>query len=475
MAKVVIVGGGISGLALAYRLGQRDPHLDITVLEKEPRPGGTVWTERDHGFQVETGPNGFLDTKPTTLELCRELGLADRLIPASAEARTNRYLLLDGRLRLLPATLPGFLVSGLMSWRGKVSFFLELIRPRRRTDADESIAAFARRRAGREAATVFADALVTGIFAGDPELLSVRACFPRLVALEEEHGSVLKGMARVARQRRQEALARGEPYQRPGTMWSLRDGLRLLIETLSAQLARPPLASVCVCGLTRQGDQGWTVAATDGGHWTADAVVLTCPAYQQASILAGLDQELAERIGGIAYNRIVVLALGYRRREIPGSVAGFGYIAPQRTRGDILGVQWCSSIYPERAPADAVLFRAMAGGWHRAEVAAWDDERLLERVRAELARAMHIRAAPIFQRIIRWPRAIPQYRLGHLERVAWIEERARRYPGLFLGGNAFHGVALNDCTEQAEILAGRVYGFLQGRPSAGADGSLQHS
>jgi oxygen-dependent protoporphyrinogen oxidase len=467
MPKVVIIGAGISGLSLAYRLQQRMPEVEITVLEKLDRPGGTVWTDRRDGFQIEAGANGFLDTKPTTLALCRDLGLSDELVAASPAAGKNRYLLLDGRLRRLPTGLVSFLTSDLLSVRGKIGLLLERFRKRRTISDDESIAAFVRRRAGTEAARVFADALVTGIFAGDPELLSVRASFPRLVGLEEDYGSLLKGVAATAKQRRAEAAAQAKPYERPGRMWSFRAGLRRLIEKLRERLPRPPLLGVTVRGLSRQSGVGprptWVVTAEGRDSWTADVVVLTCPAYEQAALLAELDVELADRIGTIAYNRIAVVALGYRRSDVPGSLDGFGFIAPQRTRRDILGVQWCSSIFPERAPPGTVLLRAMCGGWQRPEVAGWQDSRLLEAVRAELRLALKITAAPIFHHIVRWDRAIPQYQLGHLDRVAWIEDRATRHAGLFLGGNAYHGVALNDCTEQGEIVAAKVQDYLASR------------
>jgi oxygen-dependent protoporphyrinogen oxidase len=462
MSKVVIVGGGISGLAVAYRLREAMPAVEVTVLEQSDRPGGTVWTEREGGFQVEAGPNGFLDTKPATLELCRAVGLGDRVIPASEAAGKNRYLFLGDKLRPLPGGLLSFLGTDLLSWRGKLSLILERFRRRPAHDRDESIAAFARRRAGKEAAEVLADALVTGIYAGDPALLSVRATFPRLAALEREHGSVLKGMARAARQRRAEARARGQAYQRPGRMWSFREGLRLLIEALHERLAGRVLLGVDVRSVRRDAGGGpeWVVAAEGKDRWTADAVVLTCPAYRQAGLLAELDRELAELIGGIAYNRIAVVALGYRHEDVPGWLNGFGFIAPQRLRRDVLGVQWCSSIFPDRAPPGAVLLRAMCGGWHRAEVAGWDEPRLLEAVRAEMRLAMNITAPPVFHRLIRWDRAIPQYHLGHQDRVARIEAAAARHPGLFPGGNAYYGVALNDCTEQGERLAGRVRDYL---------------
>jgi oxygen-dependent protoporphyrinogen oxidase len=455
MPTIAIVGAGISGLALAYRIQQARPDVEITLLEQRERSGGTVGTVRRDGFQVEIGPNGFLDTKPSTLSLCRELGLGEQLLTASESASRNRFLFLDGRLRKLPTGLVSFLFTDLLSWRGKLAILRERFRPARRDGDDESIDAFVRRRAGREAAEVLADALVTGIHAGDPALLSIRATFPRLAALEEQYGSIMKGFVAAARQRRAEARASGKPYERPGKLWSLRPGLGLMLDTLRDRLRRPPLLGVAVRRIAPAG-QRWRVMGEGKDHWEADAVALACPAYQQSAILADLDRELAEEIGLIPYNRVAVIAVGYRTADVPVSLDGFGYLAPQRTRRDLLGVQWCSSTYPDRAPPGHVLLRAMAGGWHRPEIVGWDDARLMEAVRSELHLALGIQAAPVFTQIVRWDRAIPQYHVGHLQRVTRIEQRVGRYPGLFLAGNAYHGVALNDCTEQAELLARKI-------------------
>jgi oxygen-dependent protoporphyrinogen oxidase len=464
MARVVIVGAGISGLALAYRMVQRLPAALVTVLEQSHRPGGTLWTERRDGFQIEVGANGFLDNKPSTLALCRDLGIGDQLLPASEAAERNRYLFVDGKLQRLPNSLRSFLLSDLLSWRGKLSIVLERFRPKRVGDADESIDAFVRRRAGPEAADVLADALVTGIHAGDPTLLSVKAAFPRLALLEEQYGSVLKGVAATARQRRAEARARGEVYRRTGKMWSFRPGLGLLIHALCERLPSQPILNVKVQRIEQATDpnspNAWTVHGEGEDRWPADAVALTCPAYQQAVLLADLDPDLAGAIDSIAYNRVVVVALGYRRPDVPVDLDGFGFIVPQRTRRDLLGVQWCSSIFPERASPGMVLLRAMCGGWNRPEIVDWEDARLLEAVRAELRAAMGIETAPLFHHLIRWNRAIPQYHVGHRERVTWIEDRLVRYPGLFVGGNAYHGVSVNDCTEQAEVLAARLQRYL---------------
>jgi oxygen-dependent protoporphyrinogen oxidase len=189
-------------------------------------------------------------------------------------------------------------------------------------------------------------------------------------------------------------------------------------------------------------------------------VVLACPAPQQSAVVRDLDGALAASIDGIAYNPVAVVALGYRATDVPRPLDGFGYIAPQRTRRDLLGVQWCSSIFPDRAPPGMVLLRALCGGAQRPEVVSWDDDRLVQAVRAELRLSLGIANPPVFQHIVRWERAIPQYHLGHIERVADIEARAATHSGLFLTGNAYHGVALNDCTEQADLVAARVQAFI---------------
>jgi oxygen-dependent protoporphyrinogen oxidase len=246
-------------------------------------------------------------------------------------------------------------------------------------------------------------------------------------------------------------------------MWSFPRGLSHLIQSLKSKLSGAIFAEGNVQKASRQG-QSWKVETLDGKCWFGDALALTCPAYAQATICQNFDGELATALRSIPYNRIAVVALGFRSEDIHRPLNGFGYLSPQRERRDVLGVQWCSSIYPDRAPAGTVLLRAMCGGWSRAEIINWPDRQLVEAVRTDLACSLHLRAPPIFTQVIRWPRAIPQYHLGHLDKVAWIEKRAASHPGLFLGGNAFRGVALNDCVEQAGLLAHRLAKW---RPTAG--------
>jgi oxygen-dependent protoporphyrinogen oxidase len=463
MAKVVIVGGGLSGLATAFRLKQIAPAVAVTVLEERSRPGGNIGTEEHDGFRVETGPNGFLDRTPFVPDLCRDLGLSDRLVAASEAARKNRFLFLDGRLRKMPGGPLALLASSLLSIRGKWRLFTEPLRRRRTDTGDESIASFITRRAGKEAADLFGDALVTGIFAGDPEKLSVAACFPRLVQFEREHGSIIRGFMRSAKERRRAAAARGEPPPGPQRMWSFRDGLQVLTDSLATQV-NDLHTGIGVRSVRLTTDGKWRVNAGQALKWDADAVVLACPAPRQAELLAQTDESLANLIAGIAYNRIAVVALGYRKTDCPRPADGFGYIAPQNTGRDVLGVQWCSSIYPGRAPEGFVLWRALLGGVRTDDVTAWPDERLLRTAHSEMKLAIGVTGEPVFSRIMRWPAAIPQYVLGHHDRVAKIDATASAHPGLFLTGNAYRGVAMGDCAEQAMLVANRVASYLKARP-----------
>ena len=396
MARIVIVGAGITGLALAFHLRQTRPDFAVTLLEAEPRPGGKIWTERQDGFQVEIGPNGFLDTKPTTRQLCRDLGLENELMAASESSRKNRFLFLHERLQKLPGGPLGLLTTPLLSWRGKVALLAEPLRGRSTVSGDESVADFFRRRLGKEAAAVFGDAIVTGIHGGDPELLSLKSAFPRVAEIEATHGSVIRGFMRIAKQRRREAKAKGELPPKSGRMWSFRGGLRRLVEALRERVQ--PLCGVNVRRIERR-ETGWFVRGDGHDQWPADAVVLACPAFRQAEMLADVDAALAAEIAAIPYNRIAVVAVGYRKADVPKVPDGFGYIAPQSTRRDLLGVQWCSAIYPDRAPAGFVLWRALCGGWHRGEVVAWDDERLLAAVHEELGLAQGVTAKPVFHHI----------------------------------------------------------------------------
>jgi oxygen-dependent protoporphyrinogen oxidase len=396
---------------------------------------------------VEAGPNGFLDNNPATVELCRDAGLGDRLVAASDGSRKNRFLYLNDRLLKLPSSPLGILTTPVLSVHGRVSLLREPFRRRPRMDpGDESVAAFARRRFGREAADTFVDALVTGIQGGDPEQLSLKAAFPRLAKFETEAGGVLRGFLRAKKER-----------AGPTRMWSFREGMQTLTDALAANL--DVRCGVAVRRIERT-DAEWRVIGDGMETWDADAVVLTTPAYRQAELLDPVDPTLAAEIAGIPYNRIAVVALGYRESDAPHRPDGFGYIAPQRSRRVVLGVQWCSQIFPGRAPAGCVLWRALCGGIHRGDVCELPDDDLARTVHDEMKFIFDVTGEPVFREIVRWPKAIPQYVVGHLDRVARIDSRLDALPGLFLGGNAYRGIALNDCSQQGREVAVRVAEYL---------------
>ncbi|MGL6073400.1 MAG: protoporphyrinogen oxidase [Fimbriiglobus sp.] len=453
MKKVLIVGGGLSGLTVAFRLrGQ----AEIRLVEARRRVGGNLHTTTSpESFRVEWGPNGFLDSKPTTLQLCQDLGLGPALVAGSEGARKNRFLFLKNSLQALPGSPTGLLTTPLLSLRGKLELLAEPLRRTKPTSPDESVLAFATRRMGREAARVFMEALVTGIHAADPEKLSVRAAFPRLAKMEVEHGSILRGFLASAKVKRREAAARGEQPM-PQRMWSFRGGLQVLIDALEDVLGGVVSKGLELGSIRRTTAGQWEVLSADG-LLTADHLILTCPAYEQARLLSDIAPSLAEELREIAYNRIVVVALGYRASDAV-TPDGFGYIAPHSLRRTALGVQWCSAIFAERAPPGFVLWRALCGGASRPELADLPEAEIVPLVHREMQATMGVTGQPVFSQVVRWPKAIPQYHIGHLERVSRIETLIQQFPHLHLTGNAFHGVAMNDVVEQANLTATRVVG-----------------
>jgi oxygen-dependent protoporphyrinogen oxidase len=468
MKQVCIIGAGISGLATAYYLRRGEAEnrrqLHVSLFESDSRPGGRIWTVRGDGFQVEVGASGFLDSKPAALELCRAIGLGSELAPAREAART-RYIFWPDRLQPLPTGPWQFLRSGLLSLTGKLRLLGERFVPRRIDDSDESVYDFAARRIGHEAAQVLVDAMVTGIQAGDPTLLSVRASFPRMVELERQYGGLLRALPRVRRARLAAARAAGvEPPPSGGgpggRLYSLRGGMGQLIERLTELTGGTLTCNASVTAVRPTGDGRWQIGIDGRPPLSCDAVVLACPSFVQARLLGELDAPLASELAQIRYNSVVVVALGYRRSDLPRPLDGFGYLSPQRSRRDVLGVLWTSSIYEHRAPADSVLLQAMCGGWNRPEIVTWDDATIRQAVAADLRQTMDITASPTFSRVIRWPQAIPQYHVGHLDRLSRIEAAATRYPGLFQTGNSFRGIAVNDCIEQADRCAAAVQQYL---------------
>jgi len=292
-----------------------------------------------------------------------------------------------------------------------------------------------------------------------------------LVELERTYGSLIRAMPKVRRQRQADAATRPTPTtgrrSAPGgNLWSLHNGMRQLIERLLERSGAELIAGVSVRRIEQLPPSMWQVHGDGTARWCADALVLACPSFAQAGMLEPVDAELASQIGGIQYNSIAGVALGYRTADLPRSLDGFGYLSPGSTRRDVLGVLWSSSIFENRSPHGTVLLQAMCGGWNRPQIVAWDDERIVTAVRQELEITIGVRAAPVFCRVIRWPAAIPQYHIGHRDRLAAISERCALLPGLHLTGNSFRGISVNDCTDNAIECAHQV---VDGLAASGRD------
>jgi oxygen-dependent protoporphyrinogen oxidase len=450
VTRVAVVGAGIAGLAVAHAVRRRAPDAEVTVLEAASRPGGNIRSERTFGYLCEWGPNGFLDSVPETLAFAQELGLAERVHRSDDLAR-RRFIFRHGRLHLLPGGPAGFLRSGLLSWPGKLRIAGEPFAAPRPA-GDETIHAFAARRIGREAADVLVASMVSGVFAGDARALSLRACFPKMWQMETEHGGLFRALFAKMRERR---VRRGDAVGSPlGTLTSFRDGTEELVRAAAAALGPSLRLGSGATGL-RRSNSCWRVEG-EGGGLEADAVVLAAPPSASARLVGGVDDALAAELAAIPSAGLAVVALGYEERLLPGPLDGFGFLVPRGEGARILGVLWDSSIYPGRAPSGHALLRAMIGGALDPEAVRLEDAELLAVVRRDLQSTMSLSAEPDFVRIFRHPLGIPQYVVGHLDRLARIEDRLSRLPGLHLAGNGYRGVAINSCVAEAGPIAERM-------------------
>ncbi len=465
---VVIIGGGITGLAAAYYLQKyAPPQVTYSLLESDSRWGGKIVTENISGFTIEGGPDSFLTQKPAALNLCRELGLEDRLLGAN-EVKRKVYVLINGRLRplpdgvmlVIPTRFTPFVTSSLISLPGKLRMALDLFIPRRRQDGDESLASFIRRRLGQEALDKIAEPLMSGIYVSDAERQSLAATFPRFMELERTHRSLIKGMLI---QKRQMAQRAGPSLPLFMTLYG---GLEEMVRALCARLrgdirlnspvVRLELVDRDEAGSHRGRAKGYRVRLRDGQMIHADAIVLTVPAYTAATLVAPLHATLAHHLRGIRYVSTATLSLGYRRDEIDHPLDGFGFVVPRREPTPLMACTWTSTKFPSRAPADHVLLRVFLGGPHREDTVMLEDENILNLVRRELRCIMGISADPVLVRLHRWQNANPQYDVGHLERVAEIEKLAGELPGLYIAGSAHGGIGIPDCIVQGENVAKAV-------------------
>lgn len=457
MSQVIIVGGGIAGLSVAYELFRRG--ISFTVLEAGSRAGGVVLSEQVDGFTIDAGPDSLLVQKPEGIRLCKELGLEDRLVPTKRPRLA--YIQRGGKLHALPAAsvlgIPTkwgpFVRTPLFSWPGKLRMAMELGIVRRADGDDESIGSFMERRFGTEAKEYLAEPLLAGIHAGDVDRLSIGALFPRFRDVERTYGSLLRGF-------RKEQL-RQPSRDDDGVFRSLTGGLSDLVNALVRTLPpesirlRTPATAVSFNGSRYR-------VATAAGEIATDAVVLAAPAYATARIVRSFNPSIADLCDQVPYASTATVALAFSRSAIADPLNGSGFVVPRVERTGILAASWLSSKWPGRAPDDRVLMRTFIGGARDPQGFERDDDELVVRSLEALRPLIGITGAPLFTRVYRWERASAQHEVGHLGRLARIEEALARQPGLFITGSGFRGVGIPDCVADGRATAAKVDGWIKG-------------
>jgi protoporphyrinogen/coproporphyrinogen III oxidase len=454
ITPVVIVGGGIGGLATAYELHQR--HVPFVLLESGARVGGVIFSEQIEGFTVDGGPDSLLIQKPEGIKLCEELGLGPLLVPTKLPRLA--FIQREGRLHALPAgsvlgiptTWGPFIKSRLFSWAGKARMGAELFVPRRRDDSDESIGAFMTRRFGTEATTYLAEPLLAGIHAGDVDRLSVRALFPRFVEEEAKYGSLLRAF-------------RHQPARKPspdGAFKSLPGGLSDLVRALAASLPAESIRMRTPVTRIEKGQEGFRIETATGERVAARSVVLAAPAFAASPILQGVSPELSRLCSEIPYASAATIALAFRRDAVSHPLNGSGFVVPKVENTGIMAGSWLSSKWPNRAPADRVLLRAFVGGARDPRALEKSDAELVATAMSALRPLLGIVGEPLLKRIYRWERGNAQHEVGHLDRLARIETALSTVPGLHLTGSGYRGVGIPDCVADGRATAKKVCAWL---------------
>ncbi len=467
--SIGIIGAGVSGLAVAHSLKRLlGDKADLTVYEKGERPGGAICSKRIDGFLVEWGPNGFLNNEPATFELIKELGIRDRLVVSSDTAR-KRFLLIGGALHQIPLSPPGFLGTKVLPLSAKLRFALEPFIKKRTAEGDESVADFVARRFGRKAVERMFDPLMSGIYAGNVNTLSIQSTLKVFHEMEQSHGSVVRGMFARIKQRRAEERAGGAPEKvdelvstsknpMSNKLLSFAEGMNELIGALADELREHIRSAVTIESFART-EKGFDLVVRDGnGTQTVhhDVVVIATPPEQAAPFVAGLDSMLAQRLKEIKSSTIAVIGLGFKGEDIANPLDGFGYLIPRMEGVRSLGVLWSSSIFPGRAPEGHKLLQIMIGGAHDLRAIEADDQTLVETAMKDADPVLGFRGKPVLQRVIRHTSGIPQYNLGHKARLQEIQQRMQCIDGLHLAGNGYFGISANDCIRHARELAGRI-------------------
>ena len=472
---VVIVGGGISGLAAAEHLTRQEPRPRVTLLEASARLGGHIRTERRDGFVMEAGPDVLLAAKPAAIELARRVGIGERLVGTSPRARGSYIFTRHGLVRmpegmtgLVPSRARPFITTSLLTPADKLRVGMEYFIPPRRDDADESVESFVVRRLGKGLYERFAEPLLSGISAGDGARLSMATMFPQLRALEREHGGLVRGMLasrRAASQRSNGGAPASAFLSFRGGLAELVDAVARTVEERNRGGARAELrAGAAVRTIVRSpaGD-GFVLELFAGETITADAVLIAAPAFAASRLLEPLDTTLSRRLAEIEYESTATVSLAFGSARVPRALDATGYVVPRHLGRPVLACTWASAKFEHRAPEGYSLFRVFLGGAKRPIPDHASDEDLRELATREMRDVMAIRATPVLSRVDRFDRAMPQYHVGHLDRVATIQALAAAIPGLYLAGAAYGGVGIPDCVSSGERAAAAAWRYVTDR------------
>jgi len=444
---VVIVGAGIAGLSAAYELQKRG--MSFVILERGPRAGGVILSEKIGEYTIDGGPDSLLTQKPEAIRLCEELGLGDRLVPTSPPRLA--FIQRAGRLHPLPASsvlgiptrLGPFIRTGLFTWAGKLRMGAELFVPPRRDDGDESIGSFMRRRFGDEAVTYLAEPLLAGIHAGDVERLSIRALFPRFVETERKYGSLLRAFRRQPR-----------ATSTDGAFRSLPGGLSELVDALVNALPRSTIRLNTPA--TRLQLNPHRVETAQGDVIAGRAVMIAAPAYVTSRLLRDVDATISRLCGEIDYASSGTIAMAFDRSAVAHPLNGSGFVVPRSEGSGILAASWLSSKWPHRAPEGRVLMRAFVGGGRDPKALQSTDGELVTRALSALTPLLGISGEPLLTRVYRFERASAQHEVGHVDRIAAIDRALAAYPNLYITGSGFRGVGIPDCVADARATARKV-------------------
>ncbi|MBI4427923.1 MAG: protoporphyrinogen oxidase [Ignavibacteriales bacterium] len=462
MPQVVIIGAGISGLATAWWLQKQG--IDVLVLEKEAQVGGTMRTIRENGWLIETGPNSALETTPLFQTLFEDLGIKDDLVYAN-EASNKRYILRNGNLHELPMSPTLFLKSKLWSLPGKLRLLKEPFVGR--AVNEETVAEFVERRLGRELLDYAINPFVAGVFAGDPEQLSVRAAFPKLYALERNYGGLIKGQILGAGERKK----RSEKAKDRARMFSFKNGMQTLPNAIAEALGKrirtnATVERIEVSQSANGAGRTYEINGAENGRAfsvTCNSVVLAIPSFCAAVLVERFDAPIGKALKAIYYPPVAEVFLGFRTEDVGRPLDGFGFLVPAKEERRILGTIWSSAIFPGRSPSGTVALTTFLGGSRQPDLVQKSKAELIDMVTQELQELMRVKGQPIYSSVTRWEKAIPQYHLGHLSIVEQMGEFERRYPGIVLTGNYRGGISVGDCVTSSEKVAARAMEDL--RPS----------